>query len=222
MNPSVTIGVYLNRVRKAYADNQFGSATIQALVMITAQVLGGLLSMYIFFQAIETMADDGKINADDFPHLRISTMYWVQAMFLEAFCTFVFISSILLVKDAESGRFTAAINGEGINFLGCGLIALSLTGMILVCGSHSGASLNPAVSIAQTTLDVEFLAKRSASEDFWRVYMFGPIIGAVVSGLCSWGHAAALRDHAPLRPLELAADYQPLANKDEENPQKKD
>lgn len=220
MNPSVTIGVYLNRVRKSFEDDTFGSITFQALVMIVAQITGALFSMYLFFELIKHTDADGKIAEADFPHLAIHTDNWTQAMLFEAFCTFVFISAILLVKDAESGRFVTQINGEGINFFGCGLIALSLVGMILVCGPHSGASLNPAVSISQTTLDVDFLKVRASSDDFWRVYMLGPIIGATVSGLCSWGHAAALRDHAPLAPVE--DEVKPLIQKDEENAAKED
>lgn len=166
--------------------------------------------MYIFFEIIERFDDDGKILAEDFPHLAVSTTNWVQGMLMECFCTFVFVSAILLVKDEESKRFAATINGEGINFFGCGLIALSLTGMILVCGSHSGASLNPAVSVSQTVLDVDFLQVRAANEDFWRVYILGPLLGAAISGLCSWGHAAALRDHAPKKAGEPEPEKAPL------------
>lgn len=143
-------------------------------------------------------------------------------MFLEAFCTFMFVSAILLVKDAESGRFVAQIAGEGINFFGCGLIALSLTGMILVCGPHTSASLNPAVSVAQTVLDIGLIGKDD-TQDFFRVYVLGPILGAIVAGLFSWGHSVMLQNHAPLRAAPLEEERKPLMN-DEENsaPQKQD
>jgi len=118
-------------------------------------------------------------------------------MSIEAFSTFIFVSAVLLVKDKRSGMFSAAINEAGVGFFGCALIALSLTGMILLAGPTTGASLNPAISYAQTELEVKFMEARAENDDFWRVYIFGPLCGAVLAGFCSMGHSAALADHGP-------------------------
>lgn len=131
-------------------------------------------------------------------------------MAIESFATFIFVSAILLVKDKRSSMFSAAIDEAGVGFFGCALIALSLTGMILMAGPSTGASLNPAVSYAQTQLEVKFMKARSTNDDFWRVYIFGPIGGAVFAGLCSMGHGSALADYGPKTKAEKEAEEKAL------------
>jgi len=144
-------------------------------------------------------------------------------MLIEAFATFIFVSAILLVKDKRSSIFSASINESGIGFFGCALIALSLVGMIMAAGEHTSASLNPAVSIAMTELDVAFLSLKTSSENFWCIYISGPILGAVISGLCSWGHAAALENHGPMTMAEKEAEEkEPLIEKKNEEVAKGD
>lgn len=111
--------------------------------------------------------------------------------------------------------FSASVNEAGVGFFGCALIALSLVGMILTAGPTTGASLNPAVSIAQTQLEVKFMQARSANEDFLRVYIFGPLGGAVLAGLASMGHTAALADHGPLTKAEQEAEAEALLKKND-------
>lgn len=136
-------------------------------------------------------------------------------MSIEAFCTFIFVSAVLLVKDKRSGMFSASINEAGVGFFGCALIALSLTGMVLAAGSHTSASLNPAVSIALTELDAAFLKIDTDSDVFWRVYIFGPLLGAAVAGVCSIGHSAALEEHGPQTMAEMEAERVALLKKDD-------
>lgn len=68
------------------------------------------------------------------------------------FCTFIFVSSVLLVKDERARYFTTSVGDSFVSFFGCAIIALTLTAMILFSGAHTGASINPAVSISQTVL----------------------------------------------------------------------
>jgi len=199
-NPAVTLGVYINKVKQAMDDGLpiITGITFQAFNMILAQILGGLFATEIFFLILERKNTDGKvINKKDFPHLSEHEDFWEQAMVIEMLVAFIFISSILLVKDNKAGKYSATINDEGINFLGCGLIALSLTGMILVAGPHTGASINPAVSICQTFLASHVLGEAHQTDDFLRVYMAGPLLGAILAGFFSIAHAHALEYYGP-------------------------
>lgn len=147
MNPAVTIGVFINKVSKAREDGTFGSLVLQAFNMIFGQVCGALFSMEIFFCILERKQEDGEvINASDFPHLKSRADAWEQAMSIEMIVTCIFVGSVLLVKNNVSKVTVAGEDGLGI--FGCAVQALSLTGMILVAGNHTGASLNPAVSIS--------------------------------------------------------------------------
>lgn len=66
-------------------------------------------------------------------------------------------------------------------------ISLSLAAMIFVAGPHTGASINPAVSIAQQILGESKLGTELGTA-FWRVYMAGPICGSLFAGFISWAH----------------------------------
>ena len=46
--------------------------------------------------------------------------------------------------------------------------------------------------------------------------MFGPFSGAAISGVASWLHATALRDHGPLPESENDEEAKPLLNEDKE------
>merc|ERR1711981_1436790 len=119
---------------------------------------------------------------------------------VEATCTFIFVMANLLVKDAQSG-FPGRENGALNGWMGCFTIAAALAGMIAVAGPHSGASLNPAVSVALHVLKDQVL-KRSVIKNTFRIYFLGPILGAVVAGLFSWGHRAMLAWIEELKPEE--------------------
>ena len=69
-------------------------------------------------------------------------------MGVELICTFVFVIANLLVKDAQAGKFSHTVGEAYVGFMGCAIIASALAGMIVCAGPWTGASLNPAVSIA--------------------------------------------------------------------------
>ena len=103
--------------------------------------------MEIFFCILERKQADGEvINHAEFPHLKARADKWEQAMAMEMIVTCIFVGSVLLVKNNISSVTVAGENALGI--FGCAVQALSLTGMILIAGSHTGASLNPAVSLS--------------------------------------------------------------------------
>lgn len=133
--------------------------TLQFFVMLLAQFIGGLVASWVFFEMIEHQDNiQGNVNPDDFPHLEVHTDSWGQAMVLELFYTFVFVTAVLIVKDSRAGLFTGTFNEVGVNFFGCGIIASALAGMILAAGPNTSASLNPAVSLAQTILVKGYIA----------------------------------------------------------------
>lgn len=101
-------------------------------------------------------------------------------------CTGVFVMANLLVKDPRSG-----FAGHGHGWMGCFTIAAALSAMIFVAGPHSGASLNPAVSIALHALKGQIM-KAGTHEYYLKVYLVGPFLGAVGAGLFSWAHRAML------------------------------
>merc|ERR1712079_878329 len=77
-----------------------------------------------------------------------------------------------------------------------------LAAMILLAGPHTSASLNPAVSICLTVLDVKYFNDASAKGNFMRVYMAGPILGAVLAGFFSILNRSCLKNHTPPPPSE--------------------
>lgn len=65
---------------------------------------------------------------------------------IEMFCTFVFVMINLIVKTQKTSP-----TADG--FLSCLAVAMTLCGMITVCGTKTGGCLNPAVAFAQTCLE---------------------------------------------------------------------
>ena len=101
-------------------------------------------------------------------------------------CTAIFVMANLLVKDPRSG-----FAGHGNGWMGCFTIAAALSAMIFVAVPHSGASLNPAVSVALHCLKEQIM--KAHHHYMWRIYLVGPFLGAVVAGLYSWAHRAMLK-----------------------------
>ena len=134
-----------------------------------------------------------------FAVLSPKSAHWGQAMAAELIGTFFFVTSVLIVKEPRSGFFTASVGVVGVGFFGCAIIAAGLTAMILTMGGISGASLNPAVSISQTWLVQNIIGVSGYSLSFWRIYMFGPILGGILAGLFSLVHGAALDNWAGLQ-----------------------
>lgn len=129
-------------------------------------------------------------NISEFPILKPEAAFW-QSLCIEAMCTAVFVMANLLVKDPRSG-----FAGHGHGWMGCFTIASALAAMIFVAGPHSGASLNPAVSVALSTLKHQ-IEKKGLHPTVFRVYLLGPFIGAICAGLFSLAHRCMLKyvDH---------------------------
>lgn len=70
---------------------------------------------------------------------------------VELFVTFIFVAAVLMVKDIHLGK----IHNHGIveensklMWYGSLTIGLNLSAMIMVAGPHTGASINPAISVS--------------------------------------------------------------------------
>jgi glycerol uptake facilitator-like aquaporin len=124
-------------------------------------------------------------NIEEFPTLKPEAA-WFQSCMIEAMCTGIFVMANLLVKDPRSG-----FAGHGHGWMGCFTIAAALSAMIFVAGPHSGASLNPAVSVALHCLKSQIM-KAGTHHYMFSVYLVGPLIGAVGAGLFSWAHRCML------------------------------
>merc|ERR1711957_1157314 len=46
MNPAVTLGVFINKCRDRYRENQLYSCILQMIIMVGGQICGALASMY--------------------------------------------------------------------------------------------------------------------------------------------------------------------------------
>lgn len=103
--------------------------------------------------------------------------------------------AVLIVKDSRTGEWVHGGNG----WLGCFTIAATLSSMIWVSGGHTGASMNPAVSIAQHTLAARLLEIPNWDDGIMGVYVCGPLAGAVAAGFYSWAHGWFIQRYAGVR-----------------------
>lgn len=140
-NPAISLGVFINKYCCCSVTWQSFFALIN---MITAQIFGALVGMNIIHAMIHDSSLPGPMVQAQFPHLQPKTHYYWQAFLLEILTTFIFVMSVLIVKDTRTGDWVHGGNG----WLGCFVIATTLSSMIFVSGGHTGASMNPAVSLA--------------------------------------------------------------------------
>ena len=158
-NPAVTIPMYLRK------KITFGECTYY----IIAQILGG------FFGSILV----GICSQGNFDNLCPNTFEkynsWscLSCFACEFILTFILVSVIFAstIKKNNFGNLAGFIIGSTLYFLG-------ITG-----NNVSGASLNPARSIAPAII-MEFAGKRQPLTQLW-VYIFAPICGGVTAAYIS-------------------------------------
>ena len=104
----------------------------------------------------------------------------------EVFCTFLFVSVILMVK----GKHTAG-DRKGV----CAAICVVASLCAIVTGTNKlGASFNPAVAIAITTnsvarFDLPVPFNQTALTHYLYAYTLGPAIGGLLAGIFHLFHA---------------------------------
>ncbi len=150
-NPAVSLGML---IAKRLSVKEF-------LGYAVAQVFGGILAVLIFIvtKPIDSFVTLGE-NGFSAP-----TTVWMVLLF-ELILTFILVFTILTTsKKASLEPFMAIIVG------------VTLIGLILVGGPVSGASLNPARSLAPA-----LFAGNDALSQVW-VYLFAPLLGGALAGV---------------------------------------
>lgn len=146
INPAVTIGfAFAGRFEKK-----------QVAPYIIAQILGAVAASYI----LKFLFPDQLLYGNTLP-----SDGWLQSFILEFILTFILMFVILKVSSGSKETGTMAA------------IAIGGTVLIeaLVFGPITGASMNPARSIAPALASVNF-------QDLW-LYIVAPILGAIAAVL---------------------------------------
>ena len=86
-----------------------------------------------------------------------------------------------MTKDSVINSFVC----EDKSWLKAATICTTLCAMMLLTKEHSGALINPAMSISQFIFGE---ARGIEQEGLWSTYMLCPILGGVLAGFYSWGH----------------------------------
>lgn len=99
-----------------------------------------------------------------------------QAFWSQAFCTWIFVTVILMLKGPKTGP-----SKDGINVA----IAVGLTLWALITvNSHMGACYNPAVALANTYFQMQYLDdSNSWLSHYFYAYTAGPALGGACAGL---------------------------------------
>lgn len=158
-NPAVTIPMYLRK------KITFG----ECIYYIIAQITGGF-----FGSILVTLCSQGNLdNLAPNAYEEYNSWSGVSCFVCEFVLTFILVSVIFAstVKKNNFGNLAGFIIGTTLYFLG-------ITG-----NNVSGASLNPARSIAPAII-MEFIGESQPIKQLW-LYILGPICGGVAAGYVS-------------------------------------
>lgn len=177
LNPAITLMLWVfNRL-----DNR------RTALLLAAQLIGGLLAgaclRVTFDDAVLRAARLGTphINPQAFPTLEIKTI--IAGTAAELVLTFFLVFAIFAASGTVPGRGDDPAEGLSRAALPAGLV---LVAGALVVGPLTGAAANPARWFG-TVLWEQFLPERIANP--WGdtfVYLAGPILGALASGLVTF------------------------------------
>jgi len=190
-NPAVTLGVYVNEGK--YKEN-----AMFCILIITSQLIGGLIGMMgAKFTLSANIDGDFKVPAHSVPVLAPKdptgkadhdmgddgfTEDW-QVFFTQVMCTFIFVSTVLMVK----GKFTTPSNDGAL--LGLAVV-LVLFGLIKVA-NHAAASFNPTITLALTLFQNMCLDNTGGYlTHYFYAYFTGPMVGGIVAGAFHRLHAS--------------------------------
>lgn len=156
-NPAVSTGyfVFLVKGRRKYLKNY--------LVLLLAQVLGGLFSGLLLYVCIE-----------EEPVLLPKKNNIVGSILDEVIFTFVFLLVIFCVKS----KYTAATK-DGV--LGALTVSMTLAFAVIYGGEISGGCYNPAVGIA---INVWAALSKDSTEylEYLYLYILAPLLGGLIAG----------------------------------------
>jgi MIP family channel proteins len=168
LNPAVTVGVWI--------AGRIG--TLRALGYVVAQLVGAAAGAGLLRWALpeavwrETALGLPQVNA-------AAGISDGKAVLIEAVLTFFLVFTVFAAAVDERGAFGKV---AGLT------IGLVLTMDILVGGSLTGASMNPARTFGPALVAGEW-------SDFW-VYVAGPLAGAIIAATLYWVAFLRVRERA--------------------------
>ena len=194
MNPAVTIGVYVSRIK-------YGQDALFFLLIMVAQCLGGFFGMLWAYGSLYTsdLGTGGKIYPAWVPALcpvgvddlelgfacAVNKSRSFQTFFTQMICTFLFVLEILVLKEAKTAPTKDGMLGALA--VGFGLYA------IINLDHLVGPCFNPAIGFVQTTYQVMNLKdlygdySDALTEYLW-AYTIGPAVGGLLAGLAQMFH----------------------------------
>lgn len=101
--------------------------------------------------------------------------------------TFCFVMANLMTKDKDMKQLVCGEN----SWLAAASVCISMCAQMQTAGPHSGALMNPAMSISQFIFGESVDANNAP---FWGTYMVCPILGGILAGFYSWAHAWFVRN----------------------------
>lgn len=108
-------------------------------------------------------------------------------MEMSAACIFTIAN--LICKDGWRFGFSPVTeNQKAKGMFGIFTIAITLCAMIYMAGPHTGAAVNPAVSISNHAISVKLFAAGTVKDDFVCTYLMGGILGGILGGFYSVLH----------------------------------
>jgi glycerol uptake facilitator protein len=158
INPAVTIALC--------ATKRFPAGDTVAYII--AQCIGAAIGSLLFFLTVgmDAVTIGGLGATAPFPGIGYG-----QAILVETIATFVLMLVIMGVAVDERAP---------PGFAGL-IIGLTVAGMITATGNIAGASLNPARTFGPYAMD--FLLGGSNLWAYFPIYIFGPVIGAVLAAV---------------------------------------
>lgn len=183
-NPAVTLGAAIGG-RTAWRDvlpywlAQFVGGALAALVLLATtpqgqaqlewlaqnQLISEATRSAVFSSTANGFGEHSPIAGLTAGNLEFS---FASALLLEVVATAVFVGVVLGVTDKRASTRGIAPFAIGLTF----------TALLLVAAPVTNGSLNPARSLAAA-----ILAQPWALEQFWQLFLWGPLLGAAIAGL---------------------------------------
>jgi aquaporin Z len=161
-NPAVSLAAAIN-----------GRITwIEFLGYIAAQIVGAFAGTGVLYGTVLAFGLKNSQIASQIGlgATNISQVKFLGATFIEAFLTFVFVLVILMVTSKKYGTSAAPI-----------AIGLTLAGLIMLGLTATGASLNPARSLAPAVV-LALLGSTTALTNY-AIYLIGPLVGGALAAV---------------------------------------
>jgi glycerol uptake facilitator-like aquaporin len=183
-NPAVTLGVFIS-------NKHWREDLIFCLMIMLSQFIGGFWGVCLAWCSLYNPEGESPTKAN-VPSAEVvvlgkaPTLSWWNVFQIEAFCTCIFVLTILLVKTQRTSPTKHGL-------LGAFTVATTLLTMIILAGPRTGGCFNPAVGVALTTFDVINFGGSSEKTTGYFMYTLAPWCGAALSGVFHRGHLSCYK-----------------------------